>query len=1208
MAKRKRPRPRTGTPGERLPERPAGAGGRAAGEDGAGSGAAGRGADDRGTGPAPTGSPESTPAFDPARLARSARQWWGRWIWRPAQPGRPLAAGRPPARGARAPGAPGGATGDEAAATATPVPEPLAGTLHLIPISHLDTQWRWTVRDTVSRFLPATVRENAAAFARFPAHRINFDGAFRYALLQEHHPAEFAELRRHVESGRWQVAGATWDALDVNLPSPESFVRHCLLGRRWFRRELDRDPRDLFLPDCFGFGGHVPVLAAHCGLVGFATSKLRRHGDMRSAFGIPFPLGWWEGIDGSRLLALLDPGGYGEPLEQPPAVDPGVESQIRRHDELLGEPLAVRFFGVGDQGGAPAASSLAVLQKAADDDGPLRTRAVGSDELLRELRARLPAERLPSYRGELLLSLHGTGCYTSHAGMKRWNARNERLADAAEKASAAAAWLGALPYPAERLRAAWRRFLWHQFHDDLTGTSIPEAYRVSWNDEALASGELEEVLRSAVAGVSRALDTSVEGTAVVVFNPLATARRELVTARLPWPWGEAGVEVVGPHGEAVPAQVEPELPSPWRKPPPWPGAAREPATGDPTAAAAVVRFLADLPPLGFAVFDVRPRDGESPPTTAVDPLLQATARGLESSRYRLFLDANGDLSGLWDKQLDRDLLGAPLQLELFADRSFRFPSWEIHPDELDRGPIEVVEGPAQIRALPGGPAAVAIEVRRRLGRSRFVQRYRLSAAPAGAAQGEAGGDVVEMELEVDWKRRGRLLKATLTAGAAARDAVYDNGITGVSRGLASASLYEVPAQSWADLTNDGGSWGLAMLADRPHGWDHPGVHVMRMSLLHTPDVGRRFSFQGWQDLGRHRFRLGLAGHAGDWRKADVPLLASRFRHPPLAFVVAAGWGVEPSKGGSDAPLGRSWSFLAAAPGSHVTTVKQHEDGGEWVVRTLDPTGAGGGALELAAAVTDFRVLDGCEDAVDRDSPAAEVRAATGGLDVVAAPHRPVTLALRLAPPPVALATPAQEPVALPGRIVVATRNGEPGEGGIGPRGWALPAELVPDALEVSGIRFTLRAEAHGPVLATPCEEGQRLLLPHADWDRVWLLVASGDGPRRLTFETAWRKHVRLVHDAFGPLAREDETRRLQAWGVGLWKLRRGFAHRAAVAWTANHCHDRSGADLPYQPAALFLLSLPMGGRERELRLPHAPGVYVFAATASEGTGDAIAAW
>src|SRR6185436_17656492 len=273
------------------------------------------------------------------------RRWWERWIWRPAPPAEPRRRRRAPGHAATS-----GATaegdeldvraGEAAGVASEPAAPPLAGTVYLLPISHLDTQWRWTVRETAATLLPRTVRENAAAFESYPAYRVNFDGAFRYRLLSEHHSEAFAELRRWVEAGRWCVAGATWDAMDVNLPSPESLVRHVLYGRRWFREHLGRDPRDLFLPDCFGFGAQVPVVAAHCGLVGFATSKLRRFDDVRAALGVPFPLGWWEGPDGSRLLAALDPGGYGEPLTVPPPEDAETREQLRRHQSLLGRGVA----------------------------------------------------------------------------------------------------------------------------------------------------------------------------------------------------------------------------------------------------------------------------------------------------------------------------------------------------------------------------------------------------------------------------------------------------------------------------------------------------------------------------------------------------------------------------------------------------------------------------------------------------------------------------------------------------------------------------------------------------------------------------------------------------------------------------------------------------------------------------------------------------
>lgn len=1059
---------------------------------------------------------------------------------------------------------------------------PLSGIIHVIPISHLDTQWRWTVRETAARLLPATVRSNAAAFARFPSYCVNFDGAFRYRLLAEHDPAAFEELRRWVEAGRWKVAGATWDAMDVNLPAVESLVRQVLYGRRWFRRHLGQDPRDLFLPDCFGFGAQVPVVAAHCGLVGFATSKLRRFGDMRSAVGIPFPLGFWEGADGSRLLAALDPGGYGEPLHRPPAEEPEVREQLCRARLELGTAVAVRFFGIGDRGGVPDARSLATLERAAAA-GAMTTRAAGSDETFRRLAAELPAERLPVHRGELLLSLHGTGCYTSQVAMKGWNARNERLAAAAERAAVAAAWLGGTPYPAARLREAWQRFLWHQFHDDLTGTCIPAAYRISWHDEAIAASVFGSTLRAAVATVARALDTRAAGVPLVVFNPLARRRRELVAAWVPWRGG-AAVAVVGPDGEAVPAQLE------------------EVAAGSRhTGATALVRFVAELPPLGFAVFDVR--EEEAAPAIAVDQELRSTPRGLESGRYRLLLDDDGNLAGLHDHVLGRELFAAPLRLELFTDRSRRFPAWEVRWEDLARGPVERVKGPATVRTHSGGPAAVALEVRRRLGPSTFVERWRLGAASRPADPAADRAPLVELDLACRWRHRGRLLKLSLTAATAgAAEAVYDTGIAGVSRDQASRALYEVPAQAWVDLSERAGAWGMAMLADRAGGWDNPAGSVLRRTLVHTPATGRRFPHQGFQDLGDHRWSLALAPHRGDWRAGEVPALGERFRHPPPAFLV------EPSPG----PLGRVWSLLAVE-GGELAALKEHEDGGEWVVRLLDPTGRGGRArLSFAGVVESWRALDGCEDPLDGDAGERPTTVpdiiATGPLLEMDRPaaHRPLTLGVRLAPPRQPLPGPRFACLDLPLERTVVTRQGERCRHGLGRRRLAFPAELWPATLEVEGTPFRLGpgGSSCGQALAIA---GQRLRLPAGAWDRLWLLAASGDAERRTTLRIGTSDVEVLVPSALAPLAREDQVLRLGLGRLALWCLRRGLRREGTVAWTVDHGHDRHGRDVAYTPLSLFLLSLPLPAGTSELVLSAADDVLVFAATATAGAGDAWAA-
>ena len=50
-------------------------------------------------------------------------------------------------------------------------------------------------------------------------------------------------------------------------------------------------------------------------------------------------------------------------------------------------------------------------------------------------------------------------------------------ADAAEKSSVTAEWLGAAPYRREALREAWTNNLWQAHHDGITGTSI-ESIRI----------------------------------------------------------------------------------------------------------------------------------------------------------------------------------------------------------------------------------------------------------------------------------------------------------------------------------------------------------------------------------------------------------------------------------------------------------------------------------------------------------------------------------------------------------------------------------------------------------------------------------------------------------------------------------------------------------------------------------------------------------
>ena len=435
---------------------------------------------------------------------------------------------------------------------------PQAPQVYLVATAHLDSQWNWTVQDTIRDFVPKTARVNFDYFEKYPDYVFSWEGAIHYMWLKEYYPAEWAKLQQYVAKGRWRLAGSWINAVDTNMPAPESLFRQALYAQRFFRQEFNTEPKDIYLPDCFGFGFALPAIAHHSGLLAFSTQKLTW------GRAIPFPIGRWKGVDGSEIIAELNPGSYGTSISEPisaaslngrPAGSPpywaGDPTPIPG-----ARPLEFRYFGTGDTGGGPSEISVQNLEASLHDAGAgVQIRNTSPDQLAKDLTPEQKAA-LPVYDGELILKTHGTGCYTSQAAMKTFNRQNELLADSAERAAVAADYLAGQPYPSQRLRESWVRFLWHQFHDDLTGTCIPQAYQFSWNDELTSLNQFAGVLSSATGAVASLLDTQGSGVPLVVYNPLSTARHEAVEATVRLPAPAAGVHVTdAASGADVPAQV-----------------------------------------------------------------------------------------------------------------------------------------------------------------------------------------------------------------------------------------------------------------------------------------------------------------------------------------------------------------------------------------------------------------------------------------------------------------------------------------------------------------------------------------------------------------------------------------------------------------------------------------------------------------------------
>jgi len=196
------------------------------------------------------------------------------------------------------------------ASTILSAQEKKIGTAYMVSNAHLDTQWDWTVQRTIYPYIYNTMVQNMWLLDNYPEFVCNFEGAVKYSWMKEYYPETFEKIKPYIASGRWHVSGSSWDATDVTIPSTESLFKNILLGQEFYKREFGLKSTDIFLPDCFSFGYTLPTVAAHCDLIGFSAMRVWKrnqpfYDDGRRA---PFPFGLWQGIDGSQILAALEPG------------------------------------------------------------------------------------------------------------------------------------------------------------------------------------------------------------------------------------------------------------------------------------------------------------------------------------------------------------------------------------------------------------------------------------------------------------------------------------------------------------------------------------------------------------------------------------------------------------------------------------------------------------------------------------------------------------------------------------------------------------------------------------------------------------------------------------------------------------------------------------------------------------------------------------
>jgi alpha-mannosidase len=768
-----------------------------------------------------------------------------------------------------------------------PLPVDITAASH----AHIDVAWLWPLSQTRRKAI-RTFYNVVRLSAQFPDFIFTQSQPQLYDYVRRDDPALFEEIKAAVARGAWEPVGGMWVEADCNLSGGESLARQLLLGRAFFREHFGAGAESpvLWLPDVFGYAWNLPQLIKEASLEYFFTIKIGWNQYNR----LPYDSFWWQGLDGTRVLTHFSttpehPGQFRATYNGKAAPDQIIQTwtnTVQKESATPGVyPPLLLCFGHGDGGGGPTREMIENVRLMENFPGTPHVHFGTVKDFFRRLEQDMGAH-LPTWNGELYLELH-RGTYTTQARNKLANRQSEfALHDAEFLAALAARCDASYVYPSEDLRQAWELVCLNQFHDIIPGSSIGEVYADSQVQYAQVL-EIAQSIRAAALNVIAAQTRA----AVIVVNPTSFPRHE--PAFLPT---EESLSLCAPDGTPLPVQVVEG------------GMLFDPGL---------------LPPYGMVSFSFSSLRSSRLCGANSDPSCKTSPDALENAFLRVEFSPAGDITRIYDKANQREVLppGALAnQFQAFEDRPRKYDAWDV---EIFYDDKQWLATPAEsIRLLEAGPLRTTLEIRRRILNSEIVQRISLSAFSAR----------LDFTTSVQWCERHVFLKVAFPVDILSPQATYEIQWGNVQRPTHRNTSwdwarFETCAQKWVDLSE--GGYGVALLNDCKYGHDIQN-NVIRLSLLRAPT-----NPDPEADQGEHHFTYSLFPHAGSWDERTIA--QAYFLNDPLIVAVS-----QTEEHVSPPQIPATFSlFSLDTPNVILETVKAAEDGQGLILRLYESQRARG---------------------------------------------------------------------------------------------------------------------------------------------------------------------------------------------------------------------------------------------------------------------------
>lgn len=746
-----------------------------------------------------------------------------------------------------------------------------AFTGYLVGHSHIDFQWLWEWPESYE-VCRSTFDTIANLMDEFPGFGFSQSSSALYKATQQYYPAVFKRIQEKVAKGTWDVVGGRVCEGDTNMISEESHARHFLLGQRYFKDAFSKTATVGWEPDTFGHTWSMPEILKMGGCDNYYFCR----------GGKGTPLFWWEGPDGSKVLAFDEPASgswYDGNLS-----DETLNEVFPWYDKT-GTNAIMWIYGVGDHGGGVTREQIQTARNWQKQPYYPNVKFATATKFFDVLR-KGDLSKVPTLSTELNPVFNG--CYTTHSDLKRLNRDAENITATAESAATIANLFGQ-PYPQQTFNDNWEGICFNHHHDTLPGSAIHESYVKSREQLSAIVASSRNIAGDSVRYLATFMKRA-DGAEynVVAFNGLGWKHTGIV--KVAWPYQPDGDKWVAtaPDGTTVPVTIirglRPDNP-----------------TGEPMASFEAI----DVPGFGYRVFGLRPAkdsDALTDKVTLTDGGIDRYGKiTLENTRLRVTVNqANGLITSLFDKTANREMIvpgGAGNRLEIWKETPGGMSAWQLGAYAGHTS----LDGPADVKVLDSSPGAAIVEIRRTYGASHITQHIVL----------RAGADQVETPVWVDWQEFGNgkdpapLLKMACDVAGTDLKASYEIPYATIQR---PANGEECVALKSADLSNADG--GIALVNDSKSGHTAEG-NTLRISLLRAS-----YEPDHLADQREHFINMALAPHSGAYGAQQV----KRGFEFNQEFVGAR---VPPSSNGS-LPLEKSFVLVV---GDNVisTVLKRGED-------------------------------------------------------------------------------------------------------------------------------------------------------------------------------------------------------------------------------------------------------------------------------------------